>query len=243
MISFKSAVKVGGTQSAVSLTDKHASSADAVSKLSDVFDINEDGTPKYVNSKTIDYTNDKVTNSASSGKKLGITVQQLKNIRLQLNTHAHEALARAVGTQMFKIAFSNVIGEAMYGDRRGSEIRDRRGSEIREDIMECINKLTVLGVKELHDKFYSADGNGEYQLDDKKISAYISQIIRANGLGKTAEEIIANGGVAAGLMSRIVFENSASVVVNDAVININTKGGTAIQQSVFGFSEILGSSI
>ena len=235
MISFKSAVKVGGTQSAVSLTDKHTSSADAVSKLSDVFDINEDGTPKYVNSKTIDYTNDKVSNSASNGKKLGITVQQLKNIRLQLNTHAHEALARAVGTQMFKIAFSNVIGEAMYGNRLGSEIR--------EDIMDCINKLTVLGVKELYDKFYSADDDGEYQLDDKKISAYISQIIRANGLGKTAEEIIANGGVAAGLMSRIVFENSASVIVNDAVININTKGGTAIQQSVFGFSEVLGSSV
>jgi hypothetical protein len=47
-------------------------------------------------------------------------------------------------------------------------------------------------------------------------------------LGSSAEEIIANGGVAAGLISRTVFENSASSIVNSDVVDINTKGGTAI---------------
>ena len=36
-------------------------------------------------------------------------------------------------------------------------------------------------------------------------------------------------------MSRNVFEHSSSSTVNKEVVNVNTKGGTAIQQSVFGF--------
>jgi len=33
-----------------------------------------------------------------------------------------------------------------------------------------------------------------------------------------------------------VFENSATAIVNSEVIDINTPGGTAVQQSSFGFS-------
>ena len=37
------------------------------------------------------------------------------------------------------------------------------------------------------------------------------------------------------MVSRTVFEHSVSAAVNADIININTKGGSAIQQSVFGF--------
>ena len=61
------------------------------------------------------------------------------------------------------------------------------------------------------------------------------QIVKNNGLGSSAQDIIANGGVAAGLMTRQVFENSISAIVNSEVVDITTNGGTAIQQSIFGF--------
>jgi hypothetical protein len=40
-------------------------------------------------------------------------------------------------------------------------------------------------------------------------------------------------------MSRKVFEHSVSKAVNNEVIKINTKGGTAIQQSMFGLNGVL----
>jgi hypothetical protein len=60
-------------------------------------------------------------------------------------------------------------------------------------------------------------------------------VTKNNGLGFAAENLIQNGATASSITSRTVYENSASAVVNSAVVNINTKGGTAIQQSVVGF--------
>lgn len=229
MIAFKSAVKVGAVQKAPNLTKTDANSTEAITQLNDFLDINEDGSPKYINSHSLDYTNDCVTDMSNSGKPvLPVKIQKLSNIRMQLNTHAHESEARAIGTQMFKIAFSNIVEDAKYGDKTGKEVRD--------EIIDCINKLTLMGVEEIRAKFYDQNENGTYDVNDAKVRDYMLRIIKNNGLGSSAEEIVKNGGVAAGLMSRTVFENSMSVIVNDAVVNINTKGGTAIQQSVFGFA-------
>jgi len=64
---------------------------------------------------------------------------------------------------------------------------------------------------------------------------FVLSIARSNNLGYTAEQIARNG-VAACLSRREVFENSATSIVNSEVIDINTPGGTAIQQSSFGFA-------
>lgn len=234
MISFMSAVKVGGVQRATQINNKNASAENALTSLTDMLDI-VDGKPKYQNSLSIDYTTDNVVDRSGMSNVLPITRQSLKDIRMQLNTHAHEAEARAIGTQMFKIAFSNIIDDAFYGDRPGWMIRN--------EIMDCINKLTLMGVEKLHDQFFVEDQDGQFSVSDKKMADFVSQVIKSNGLGFTAENIINNGGVAAGLMSRTVFENSVAKRVNEEVININTKGGTAIQQSVFGFQDILGSNV
>ena len=130
---------------------------------------------------------------------------------------------------MFKIAFSNIIDDALYGTGK-SDRNPRYGHTIKRDIISCINALTRIGIDDIRDRFYR---NGH--LDDKAVEQFVKSIIKNNGLGSSAEEIIANGGVAAALVSRTVFENSVSAAVNADIININTKGGSAIQQSIFGF--------
>lgn len=260
MISFKSAVKVGGIQNGVKLTT--ISKKDAIKKIQ-----NQKNDPEYVptedeifdamdiqgaisqlsdainadSNQHIEYGKDRIIPNKSKNT-IGVTIQDLHNLRMQLNTKAHEDEVRAIGTQMFKIAFENIIDNADYGTRKEGRSA-RKGWEIKRDIMRCIDKLTTLGEQELREKFYknviSTDKDGKQVvhnvLDEEKVQKFIKHIINSNGLGSAAEEIIANGGVAAGLMSRRVFENSTSSDVNRKVVNVNTQGGTAIQQSVYGF--------
>lgn len=219
MVSFKSAVKVGAIQKGAQL----AGSKDVVTAMSD---LNE-----QLNQQSnihLDYTTGEVI-SGVQNSTLGITVQDLANLRMQLNTQAHEAELRAIGTQMFKIAFSNIIDDAIYGTgKSGRSVR--KGSTIKRDIISCINALTRIGIDDIRDRFYK-DGH----LDNKAVQEFVETVVKNNGLGSSAEEIISNGGTAAGVISRTVFENSASSIVNSDIVDINTKGGTAIQQSVYGF--------
>ena len=97
--------------------------------------------------------------------------------------------------------------------------------------MRIVKALTDVGVETIHSKFFT-DG----QPDNDKIKAYIQTIVKNNGLGASAEDIIKEAdGVAAGIASRRVFENSVTSIVNAEVVDIETTGGTAIQQSSFGF--------
>jgi len=58
---------------------------------------------------------------------------------------------------MFKIAFSNIIDDAMYGTKqKGRE--HRLGSDIKTDIMRCINALTTIGADKVR-KMYFDDSN------------------------------------------------------------------------------------
>jgi hypothetical protein len=54
-------------------------------------------------------------------------------------------------------------------------------------------------------------------------------------LGNLNEEVLENDGVIASLASRLLFENSISSMINKEIVDINTSGGAAVQQSVFGF--------
>jgi hypothetical protein len=131
---------------------------------------------------------------------------------------------------MFKLAFSNIEDSELYGLNRDG-VTPKTGAETRADIMRCINKLTELGASKISARFYK-DG----KLDKEEVKRFVKSVVSSNGLGAIAESIFEQGGVAAGLTSRTVFENSISSIVNAEVIDINTNGGTAIQQSVFGFA-------
>jgi len=221
MISFKSAVKVGAVKNAYSPYKNKATSLDTL----------REGLNKK-SDKHIDYSTGEVTEIADKDA-LGVSVQSLMALRKQLNTKEHESHSRAIGTQMFKIAFSNIIDNAMYGTKqKGRE--HRTGSDIKADIMRCINALTTIGARKVRNLYFD-DNN---KLRNKAVQKLVQLIAKNNGLGHSAEEILDNGGVVASLMSRKVFENSVSKAVNSEVVKINTKGGTAIQQSMFGLNGV-----
>ena len=195
MISFDSAVKVGGVQRKYK--------------------------PFEIDQKELDHFNEGLNRS---NKELNVQTQSLDGLRMQLNTEAHEDNSRPIGTQMFKIAFSNIIDDSQYGESK------RYGSDIKAHIIKAINALTVNGAKRLNSRYF----NDDHTPNQKAARKLIKEIIQNNGLGVSAEQIIGNGGVAASLMSRKIFEHGASAKVNKEVVDINTKGGSAIQQSIFG---------
>lgn len=219
MITFKSAVKVGAVQKGLQLISNDSNVEDGVSKLSSLVDRDSD--------TAIDYKTGIVINKGSENS-LSVKVQSLDNLRMQLNTKAHETDERMIGKQMFKLAFSNLVDDEKYGhgDKR------RTGKSIRKDIMTTINLLTQFGVISVKDEFFNEDGD----VDNSSVSSFVQRVCSSNGLGTSALQILSKGGTISSLMSRRVFENSVSKFINKLVVDINSKGGTAIQQSILGFS-------
>lgn len=231
MISFKSAVKVGASQKAAKMKEDGATGENQLCSIEDLF--NKDSSQYIDYDDNADNTNYGKTKSNATGS-VPVEIQYLQNLRYQLNTEAHEAESRNIGTQMFKLAFSSIIDDAIYGaDENGNG--GKYGYQIKAEIMSTVKHLTNLGIQNLHKRFFTDDPNTGYRIDMDAVHDFVISIARSNGLGYSAEQIARNG-VAACLARREVFENSATSIVNSEVIDINTPGGTAVQQSSFGFS-------
>ena len=222
MIAFESAVKVGDNQNKYSpydISDENLSNFN-------FDDLNENSDKKLDENNNVINTNFE--------KSLPIKIQSLNGLRMQLNTDAHKHLERGIGTQMFKIAFSNILDNMMYGigktDSNGNPVKLRNGNNIKHDIMSCIFALTEMGKNNVTNKFKFKNGIA----DRKEVENLIRRVVENNGLGIPAKDIIDNYGCAASLTSRRVFEQSVSALVNGEVVKINTNGGTAVQQSIFG---------
>lgn len=234
MIAFESAVKVGDNQNRYSPYNKDVKIIDGdITTMDDAINNESD--------QYIDRSTGEVKANTTEGSKLSVQVQDLNGIRMQLNTDAHEATERSIGTQMFKLAFSNLFDNLKYGlnkaDWQGQSKPSRYGREIKADLMACINAMTMLGINKVQDRFYSQNSEGRFtHINQRQVRNLIETIVKNNGLGVSAEEIIHNGGVVASLMSRKVFEQSVFSAVSKDVIDIQTKGGSAVQQSIFGFT-------
>ena len=225
MITFESAVKVGDNQNRFT---PYKDLKDDPGKDFNFKDLSLDS------DKHLDENNSVVENKSS--KTLAISIQSLNGLRWQLNTDAHEAESRGIGSQMFKIAFSNILDNADYCinkfDKDGKPRKLRKGRDIKHDIMSCINALTYIGAKNIEDEFDIKNN----VVNPRKAENYVRRITRSNGLGYPSQDIVDNYGIAASLTSRKVFEQGASSLVNGEVIKINTKGGSAVQQSIFGLT-------
>lgn len=160
---------------------------------------------------------------------LNVEIQDIRGLRMQLNTEAHLDDERNIGTQMFKILFGNIYDDEDYtgGDPNGKK---RSGKQIRREIMDCINALTDIGIKDLKNQFYGEDG----KIDSKKVHNYFKRIALNNGLPNNIVELLNGFGTVESLMQRVLFEHSVSSLVNSSVIDIPTKGGSAVQQSILG---------
>lgn len=225
MITFESAVKVGDNQNRFT---PYKDLKNDPGKDFNFKDLSLDS------DKHLDENNSVVENKNS--KTLAISVQSLNGLRWQLNTDAHKAESRGIGSQMFKIAFSNILDNADYCinkfDKDGKPRKLRKGRDIKHDIMSCINALTYIGAKNIEDEFDIKNN----VVNPRRAENYTRRITRSNGLGYPSQDIIDNYGIAASLTSRKVFEQGASSLVNSEVVKINTKGGSAVQQSIFGLT-------
>ncbi len=218
MFGFESAVKVGCNQQMYSPFDEHTKSMDT---FKDGLNLPSD--------QSINYSTGEINTSGES-QTLAVQVQDMDNLHLQLNTDAHEATERGIGTQMMKVCFSNIVDDFTYGKN------NRLGRDIRADIMNIINAKTSKGRDKIFKRFFKKDRSGKYNIPNHNaIRRYLLQICQNNNLGNLNEEVLENDGVIASLASRLLFENSISSMINKEIVDINTSGGAAVQQSVFGF--------
>lgn len=226
MIVFESAVKVGDNQNRLT---PYKNLTDDPGKNFNFDDLNKES-DKYLDD------NNNVVSSQSADDKLAISIQSLNGLRMQLNTDAHEAESRGIGSQMFKIAFSNILDNASYcidkKDKDGNLRSYRKGRDIKYDIMSCVNALTYKGARSVEKEFDIRNGI----VNRNKAQDYVRRVTRSNGLGYPSQDIVDNYGTAASLTSRLVFEQGVSSLVNGEVVKINTKGGSAVQQSIFGLT-------
>lgn len=102
--------------------------------------------------------------------------------------------------------------------------------------MNIINAKTSKGRDKIFKRFFKKDRSGKYNIPNHNaIRRYLLQICQNNNLGNLNEEVLENDGVIASLTSRLLFENSISSMINKEIVDVNTSGGAAVQQSVFGF--------
>ena len=213
-----SAIKVGNPQERMSILNKEKdgySILDILESESDMY-INENGDVCVRNGE----------------KLLNVGVKDLSNLRLQLNTDAHLKNDRFVGTQVAKLMFSSLFPDLDYSSFLGTA----KGKHIANNIINTVTKLSDLGYEELI-KIFDTSTNKKRE----SLRRYLVEIMKNNGFSRNEIAVFLNE-TAAGknriesLDSRDVFEQSVCKKIFEKVIKIVTPGGTAIQQSSFGFT-------
>lgn len=170
-------------------------------------------------------------NTLNDFNNLVTYTQKFKYLRQQLETNPHTHEEQMAGTQFMKVNLSNLRMDDLYG------IEDRQvtGREIKDTIMNALNKLSDMGVKDLEDELFNKDG-----------SVNIPKL--AKMLEDDARESDANDNVLSGLKTAnnkfIIPLSSLSdnkwlesrfiSMINKQVIDVHIPGGAFIQRSALG---------
>ena len=213
MIAFNSAMKVGNSQS-ISFYDVNGN----------VFNKDELENKSY----------DKVGSKAANGKMklLPVYTQDMRSLRLQLNTDPHEDEDRSLGSQPVKIGFSNIREDRDYSNTKRTE----SGEFIKKRIMQCIDALTTQGEAQVKKQFFYKN-----KPSDKKLSAWLKKQAAKDGMSMEFSSSVTlddRGEILVPLEanpSRQFVQSKINSFVNKRIININTPGGSAIQMPHFGF--------
>lgn len=227
MLAFESAVKVGAP------ADKFKAYKDNRNTSFNIEDLNKPSTISIKNGNVVEQLDGLTTR-----------IQDIKQLRLQLNTDPHEHLDRSFGTQAIKIGIGNVVDDRYYGHNKGQNVS---GAQIKKDIFGCIKALSTLGYNNLKGgtlngikkggKFFKKDG----RVNNVALSEYL--IREATGTNMSQEVIDSlkldkNGNFRAPIASLSVrnwIESKIISLINKEVIDVNTPGGSAIQMASFGF--------
>lgn len=222
MLAFESAVKVGSTRDKLQVYKDNRNTqlnTDAINAPS---------------SMKVNYAQDSVMETKADGPVLTTRVQDISQLRLQLNTNPEAETERSFGTQAVKICIGNVIDDRSYGSNKGKSIT---GLQIKKDVFGCIKTLSSKGHQKMLDRFFNNDGS----IKPKALSEYLQR--EARGTNMSAEVIESlqlddkgNFKVPIAAMSiRNWIESKVISLINKEVVDVNTPGGSAIQMAPFGF--------
>jgi hypothetical protein len=154
-----------------------------------------------------------------------------------MNTDPHEHTDRSFGTQVSKIALSNIVKDRVYGYNKGRKIT---GEQIINNVMGSITALSDKGASSLKREFFNKDK----ELDKKQLSRFLKEQGKQSGLSTdaimsmsydpTTGEMIAP---LSSLSTRKFIESRIVSQVGKKAVDINTPGGSAIQMAFFGFKK------
>lgn len=224
MLKFESSTKVGSTR--------------------DKLKVYRDNKNTQLNKEAINSPSTTVVNQDTVVERLnnGLTtrVQDIKQLRLQLNTEPHEHTDRSFGTQAVKICIGNVVDDRHYGHNKGQNVS---GAKIKKDVFGCIKALSTKGYIKLKGgngkagRFFDKNG----RINNRALSEYLIQEARGTNMSAEVTEALAldrNGNFRApiaSLSTRNWIESKIISLINKEVIDVNTPGGSAIQMASFGF--------
>lgn len=161
--------------------------------------------------------------------------QEFKFLRRQLNTDPHEHNEATVGTQMTKIALSNLNHNRTY-NYRGKSIS---GKVLLAQVMHNINALSDIGETQLREQMFEEDGT----LDIQKFSQFLREELESRDADENLLDGIEVVEVDGKLDFKIPLEAMSSIdwiesilvsKINKKVIDIQTSGNAFYQRSVWG---------
>lgn len=220
MLTFESAVKVGGRK-------KYKPYLDAQNTRFNLEDLNKPST-SIVSGETV------LEGLDNDNSKLATYVQDLRNLRLQMNTDPHEHMDRSLGTQFAKVAISNIVKDRPYGLNKGKNFT---GRQIIDNIFGSINRLSDIGAQKIYDEFMDNE-----VLSTRKLSNFLVRQAKDSGLSRdviTSFQIDEETGQMRVPLSaqsnRRFIESRIISQVGKKAVDITTPGGSAIQHAFFGF--------
>ena len=170
-------------------------------------------------------------NTLNDFNNLVTYTQKFKYLRQQLETNSHTHEEQMAGTQFMKVNLSNLRMDDLYGIE-GQQVT---GRQIKDTIMNALNKLSDMGVKDLEDELFNKDG-----------SVNVTKL--AKMLEDDARESDANDNVLSGLKTannKFIMplsslsdnkwlESRFISMINKQVIDVHIPGGAFIQRSTLG---------
>lgn len=164
--------------------------------------------------------------------------QDLRYLRKQLNTDPNGKIEMNLGTQTAKVALASlIIDRVNYTDSLTGEAIS--GSQILDNIMDSINQLSDMGVKEVDDLFFT---DGEF--DIQKFAKFLNDELTSRNANKnTIDAITIKVDDADGSKHLNVplaaqsdphwIESILTSALNKRIVDVKTPGNAFYQRSVF----------
>lgn len=170
-------------------------------------------------------------NTLNDFNNLVTYTQKFKYLRQQLETDPHTHEEQMAGTQFMKVNLSNLRMDDLYGIE-GQQVT---GRQIKDTIMNALNKLSDMGVKDLEDELFNKDGSvnvtklAKMLEDDARESDANDNVL--SGLKTANNKFIMS---LSSLSDNKWLESRFISMINKQVIDVHIPGGAFIQRSTLG---------